>query len=339
MFLRARFKLTAWYLLIIMLISFLFSLAIYEGLRVEVERSLRLQEFRMYQEALPPGFLINPDKITVDPDLLMEEENRIKAILVLVNLGILIISGGAAYFLAGRTLKPIAKMIDDQNRFITDASHELRTPLTALRSEIEVNLRDKDLTLKDAKKLLKSNLEEVDNLQNLSNNLLTLAQFEKSQKQTTFYFEEISLTKILNASINKLLPLAKNKNITIEKNIENYSISGHESDLIELFVILLDNSIKYSFPKTNIKIGIKKTDDHVLITIKDEGVGISEKDLPHIFERFYRSDISRSKQKVDGYGLGLSIAKKIVDAHNGVISVKSQLEKGTEVTVQLPLIR
>ena len=145
MFKSARLKLTAWYLLIIMLISILFSIAIYSEINADLGRLEHYQELRKQRDLqfappLPP----NPE---LDRNVVAEARDRITLILFLVNFGILVVSGGSAYFLAGRTLKPIKDMVDEQNRFITDSSHELRTPLTSLRSEIEVNLRDKNLSV------------------------------------------------------------------------------------------------------------------------------------------------------------------------------------------------
>src|SRR3989338_803664 len=145
----ARLKLTAWYLLIIMALSTLFSLVIYNALTAEVDRFERAQRFfieRRLQEGslpLPPPtdgrrlFPFNNGE-PINPELLAETKQRILLTLILANAGILIVSGGLGYFLAGRTLRPIKDMMDEQNRFITDASHELKTPLTSLRTELEV---------------------------------------------------------------------------------------------------------------------------------------------------------------------------------------------------------
>src|SRR5260370_24376310 len=126
MFQSARLKLTAWYLVLIMAISILFSLVLYRGITQEVDRSLRIQQFRIYQAEHPDALFLAPPPPT-DPQVFEEASDRIKLILILINLGIFIVAGGAGYFLAGRTLKPIKEMVDEQNRFITDASHELRT--------------------------------------------------------------------------------------------------------------------------------------------------------------------------------------------------------------------
>ncbi len=332
MFQKARLKLTAWYLLIIMLVSILFSLAIYRGSTLELQRIERAQRLR--QES-PQNYRRNRSPVSrIDPVILEETKQRVKLALIGINLIILGVSGGMGYFLAGRTLKPIKKMVDEQNRFITDASHELRTPLTALKTSTEVGLRDKDLILKDAKALLKNNLDDINNLQALSDNLLLLAQFEKGNGGISLLTVDIS--EVLKNAKKKVSYLAKAKNIGIFIPEENYPIKGDMGSLTELVTILLDNAIKYSPKNTKIKVTVEKLDDQVSILVKDQGIGIDSKDIPHIFERFYRADQARSKTSSIGYGLGLSIAKKIIELHNGSIAVQSVVGKGTTITAVFP---
>lgn len=327
MFQKARIKLTGWYLLIIMLISIAFSLAIYQVLTSELNRVERVQRLRQERSRL----LRVP---SIDPEVIEETKNRLTAILALVNLGILALSAGAGYFLAGKTLKPIKEMVDEQGRFITDASHELRTPLTSLKSEIEVNLRDKDLNIRQARKLLESNLEEVNNLQYLSDNLIKLTQYEKSNGSI---LEEINLSEVVIEAIKKVTNLAKNQNINIKNNIKDQKILGDKQSLIEMFVIFLDNAIKYSSKGKTVTLTSEKLDGWVEIQIKDQGFGVDEKDIPHLFDRFYRADKSRTKGDVSGYGLGLSIARQIVDKYHGSIKVESEVGRGTTFSIKLPL--
>jgi two-component system, OmpR family, sensor histidine kinase CiaH len=343
MFKSARINLTAWYLFIIMLISVAFSVVIYEALTSEINRIDRIQRLRIEHRILNPDSVIIPppspdisiQRMYLDPDIISETKNRILIYLGIINLAILGSTAIAGYFLAGKTLQPIKEMVDEQNRFITDASHELRTPLTSLKSEIEVNLRDKKLSLTDAKKLLESNLEEVNNLQILSDDLIKLTQYQKGDNGLTV--EKISMKSIIEESIKKVVNLAKSKKIVITNNIGDQSVEVCKPLLIELFVIFLDNAIKYSPKESNIIISTEKTDGHITVNISDEGMGINDDDIPLLFNRFYRSDTSRTKTDVPGYGLGLSIAKQIVDKHNGIIRVKSKLDKGTTFSVELPL--
>lgn len=331
MFNSARIKLTAWYLLIIMFISIAFSLVIYQGLMGEVRRFSRIQRIRI-ERILPPD-PVQP--LFADEDLITEIQQRIIIELGIINIFIFITSGALGYFLAGKTLRPIQIMIEEQNRFISDASHEFRTPLTALKSSLEVNLRDRDLTIDEARKIMTESIKDVNDLQKLSDSLLQLSQYEKSKHSNNS--EKISLKQVINESIKKVETLAKNKNITIKSIVINGNLNGDKYGLTDLFVILLDNAIKYSAEKSSININAKKIDHSVLISITDRGIGIDKKDIPHLFDRFYRSDKARSKKEIDGYGLGLSIAKKIVDQHNGSIKIESKLKKGTTMVVTLPI--
>lgn len=340
MFQSARLKLTFWYILIIAIISILFSIAFYKASTQEFDRIRRIHTFRIEH---PNDFPTQPFRLfiqrsepnLVDPRFIDNAEQRITLSLIVINLAILIISSLAAYFLAGRTLKPIQEMVDEQNRFITDSSHELRTPLTSLKTEIEVSLRDKKLKLENVKKLLESNLEEVNNLKLLSDNLIKLTQYNKANGN--LIFEKVALTQIMDEAIKKVTSLAKHKKIIIKNNIDKYNLKADKQSLTEVFVILLDNAIKYSPTKSTIKLTTEKIDHSILIKFIDQGIGIAPEDIPHLFDRFYRADKSRTKKDYPGYGLGLAIAKKIIDEHKGIIRVSSEVGKGTAFNILLPL--
>lgn len=335
MFKNARIKLTIWYLLILMFISVSFSLIIYKGISGEIDRFSQSQGLRIERRFQENNYFPTPPKIRfVDPDLVEEMKNRLALILVFINSGIFFIVGSLSYLLAGKTLHPIQEMVEEQNRFISDASHEFRTPLTAIKSSLEVNLRDKNLTIDSARKTMNENIKDVNNLQKLSDSLLQLAQYEEPKINNRF--EKNSLKLIINESLQNVEALAKNRRITIKSTINDSSLEGDKYALVDLFVILLDNAIKYSKEGSSISIKSKKIKSFISVLISDKGIGIEEKDIPHLFSRFYRSDKARSKKEVDGYGLGLSIAKKIADQHKGTIEITSKLNKGTTVTVYLP---
>jgi len=331
MFNSARVKLTTWYLLIIIFVSIAFSLVIYRGLTGEVDRAVRLERFRSERRHSAVRL---PSPVFLDPNFINEIKRRIIFGLMIINGVIFIGAGALGYFLAGKTLRPIQEMMEEQNRFISDASHELRTPLTALKSSFEVDLRDKNLTIDNAKKTMQAGIEDVNNLQKLSDSLLDLSQYQEPFFSSNI--KDISLNTCINEAVKKVTPLARQKQITIKKNVEEINIKGIRDDLINLFVIILDNAIKYSPKKTAIKIYAKKTNNQIIIEIKDQGTGIEKKDLPFIFDRFFRADQSRSKEKVIGYGLGLSIAKKIVLNLHGKISVTSQINKGSVFMIRFP---
>lgn len=323
MFHTARIKLTAWYLLIIMAISLSFSVAIYLGINRELIRLESLQAMRQQRVDRLSTFLKDSGlPLPPEPNSQMDSENveqarlRIISILGLINLSILVLSGAGGYFLAGQTLDPIAKMVNDQKDFVSNASHELRTPLTSLKTEIEVALRDKKMGLTQAKKLLFSNLEDVNKMQRLSNYLLELNRFEAGKE---IPMEKIDLKEVVKIAVGKR---------KVKMDLTKSMVLGNKDSLVELTEILLDNASKYGKGK---EISVK-TKKGGIIEVTDLGVGIPEEDLPHIFDRFYRSDKSRG---TDGYGLGLSIAKSIVELHNGKIEVESKEGKGTTFKVTI----
>lgn len=332
LFESARIKLTVFYLIIIILISSLFSLVIYRLISQEFDRVYRIERQRLERQfPLPP---VTAVRIYIDPEVIEESKQHLIWILVGVNLGIITISAFAGYFLAGKTLQPIKNMMDQQNQFITDASHELRTPLTAMKTEIEVSLRDKKLTLSEAKKMLESNLEEVNSLQNLSESMMRLSKITHDEPEEKL--EPVSIRPEIESAIKKVNPLAKRKNIEIKNQAQDYPILAKKGLLSELMMILLDNAIKYSSPQTKITILTQGVENQVKIEVSDQGLGIPKEDLPQLFNRFFRSSKSRAKSEADGFGLGLSIAKKMVTSLNGRIEVASEEGKGTTFAIFLP---
>lgn len=178
-----------------------------------------------------------------------------------------------------------------------------------------------------------SNLQDVDDLQTLSNSLLLLAQTGNSQNELVI--QELSLKNLGEASVSKLAVLAKDKNVEIHSDIKDATFKGDNDKLTRLLIILLENAIKYSPQNSQVDLVAFKDQTGVHLIVKDDGVGIAKDDQPHIFDRFYRADKSRSQ--TSGHGLGLAIAKKIIDLHNGSIGVTSKPDAGSSFNVWLPL--
>lgn len=258
---------------------------------------------------------------------------RLRADLFLFNLFVLTAGGAASYGLARRTLKPIEESLEAQKRFAADASHELRTPLAAIQSEIEVALRNKEITKKEAVELLRSNLEEVAKLKTLSEGLLRLASEEGRQTHR----RTVSIKAVADQAVARIQKIALTKKIKISTRLDEGFVKGDEQSLVDLVTILLDNAVKYSPPGATVTVRAYAKDKTASISVADRGRGISAGELPRIFERFYRTDSSRSRESSGGYGLGLAIAKKIAEMHAGIIEVKSAPGKGSSFTVVLPL--
>lgn len=263
---------------------------------------------------------------------LRNQEQQLLITLVLVNVGILAAAAGTGYILSGRTLKPIKIMVDEQNQFISNSSHELRTPIATMRAEMEASLLEKHISETQTRKLITSNLEELSSLQTLMNNLLRLAQIHHTNAIPDT--KDILLFDVIESAQKKVLSTAKEKHIIIDVTGPNAQVEGDRHSLIEVFVNVLDNAIKYSPKNSQIRINTIERDKHIITSITDQGIGISPRDLPHVFERFYRADKSRSK--TEGFGLGLSIARRIMDIHGGTITAQSREGQGTTFTLQFP---
>jgi two-component system, OmpR family, sensor histidine kinase CiaH len=330
MFEKARLELTGWYLVIIMTISILFSGSIYRLVGLEFERRLNMIEHRMMMDS--PGRGPRMEEGIFKEDLKAAKKGVVLA-LIWANGVILILAGGAGYLLAGKTLKPMEEALEEQKRFVADASHELKTPLTVLKTSIEVALRKKKMEAKEARAVIKDNLEEVERLQKLSESLLSLARHQDGQNG--FHFKKSNVDKIIKKAVKKIEPLAQRKGVRLEVKSSKVLIRTDQERIEELLTILIDNGIKYSRKGGVVKIYLEKDKRGVKIRVKDEGIGISRKDLPHVFDRFYRADQARSKQNRTGFGLGLAVAKKIVEQHRGTIKVMSSEGKGSEFVVKL----
>lgn len=334
LFRSASLRLTLWYLAIIMALSLLFSVVLYQVSTKEFQRELsRLSSMQNSPLFVPRGFAQFQNQRL---EQIAESKRRIYMNLIYFNFIILVGGGAVSYFLAKRTLEPIEQALEAQNRFTADASHELRTPLTAMKTELEVALRDKNLTFEESKALHKSNLEEVEKLEDLANSLLALAQSQNGVNSEVF--ETSDIQEVIHDAVRKIEPMAKTKAITIQTDLQKTMLEGDKRSLTELVTILLDNAVKYSPEKTTVTISNTIESKKSVIVVTDQGIGIRSVELPHIFDRFYRADQSRSKQNTNGYGLGLSIAKKIVDTHKGAITVESTSGKGTTFTVTLPIL-
>ncbi len=301
MFTKARIKLTIYYLTIIMVISLFFSAIIYQGATLELNR------IENRQRSMRPN-----QGVIIDPDIIQETKYRIFITLLTLNGIIILGSGISGYFLAAKTLDPIKKMVDEQKEFVSNASHELRTPLASLKSQIEVALRSKKISESEFRELLQSNLDDVNNMANLSNYLLKLNKYQNKKLE----FKKCDLSMIVKEVAGKK---------DIKTNLVKTFVNGDSDSLKELVNILVDNAVKYGDGKV-ISISLKNK----TLKIVDNGMGISKADLPHIFDRFFRSDRARGH---DGYGLGLSIAKQIADNHNARIKVESKLGTGTTFKV------
>ncbi len=335
-FRSATLKLTGWYLAILMTISITFSVIIYQlNYREVSNRLLNLQHSLTSNDVT----IIFPNRETFfgyGPGSPFFSESQKAASqmalsLVYINLVVLITGGMGSYFLARRTLRPIEEMHEAQSRFTSDASHELRTPLAAMKAELEVTLRDPALTIEESREVLESNLEEVNKLSRLSEMLLKLSRLDHD----TLERQQVDIGAALE-SILKRYPHDR-KRFTINTR-KKTTVVANEPAISELIAVLIDNAIKYSPPKSKIHVRIFGQRGSLGFEIVNKGTPIPEELQSKLFERFFRADVSRTNSSRNGYGLGLALAKKIVDIHHGEITVSSTKE-GTRFSFYLPLTR
>lgn len=322
-------RLTGTYLIIIMTMSIVFSAIFYGTASRELDRRPR---------GNGPGAssLVVPGGGDIDDYLTQRaEEGRASLLgqLIIINVMMLAVGSLISYLLAERTLKPIEENMEAQTQFVSDASHELRTPLTAVRTMNEVALRDKKLTIAQARQVIEENIQDVTRLQDLTDSMLGLLRDDDK----TLLQQTVDLQLAVSDAMNAVVPQALEKHITIEDSVEHTNFQGNPQAIMQLATILLDNAVKYSPKKSTISVTSAHTTRQIILSVSDQGIGMDKETVDQMFTRFYRADKARTQQGTKGYGLGLSIAKKIVDAHGGKIHVESTLGKGTTFRIELPV--
>ena len=231
-----------------------------------------------------------------------------------------------------RTFDSLERSFNRQRQFAADASHELRTPLSVILSQSEVMLR-KERTAEEYKNALKAVGEAADMMSQIVRKLLTITRLGADKVELKI--ENIDPGEIISESVKLLTPLAEQKAVGINVSVpDRLVVRGDRAALLELFVNIIDNAIKYNLPQGRIDISVKKEKGFIITEIKDAGIGIPESDLGRVLDRFYRVDKSRSRDLL-GVGLGLSICDEIVKLHGGRIDMKSRPGTGTLVSVHL----
>lgn len=230
-------------------------------------------------------------------------------------------------------LKPVEKAWQQQNRFVSDASHELRTPITVILANLNILASKKEELIKTRYQWIDNTKEEAFRMKQLVDELLFLARSD--DRQSKLVFSEINLSEVLLSRMLSFEALAFEKGIKLDYDIaDNLKILGHEGNVKQLLSILLDNAMKYCGEKGSVCLKAYCVKEKTFVLIQNSGEPIDKEDLKHIFERFYRTDKSRARTE-GGYGLGLAIAKTIVESMHGRISVLSDKENGTVFKLEL----
>lgn len=231
-----------------------------------------------------------------------------------------------------KMINRLERSFEQTRQFSHDAAHEIRTPLTIIRGEIEYIIENESGNKETITKL-ENILEEVHYMSAISERLLMIHNMDTNNIR--YHFDDINLSELLNDIYQDAEILSADKDITIYSYIEpDITYRGNKELLTRMFWNIIENSIKYNKNGGTTSIHLQKDNDIISVSIKDSGIGIPNKDINRIFDRFYRVDKSRAR-KLGGSGLGLSICKWIVDLHNGNITVNSQIDKGSEFIINL----
>lgn len=254
-------------------------------------------------------------------------------LIVVVMASFWILSILASLYLARVSVKPLMESIQKQKSFVENASHELRTPLAVLQNRLETLFRKPEATIMESSESIASSLEEVRNMRFLTTNLLNLARRDDGIKPE---LEEVE-PDFFNATFTNFEMIASENNRVFRfENRIHRTIITDKLLLKQLMTILFDNAVKYTEEEGDIYFEISTTERSLYLTVADNGIGISSADKKKIFDRFYRVDKARTRQK-GGFGLGLSLAKQIADALKGSISVKDNKPYGTIFEVKIAI--
>jgi heavy metal sensor kinase len=344
----------------------------YESVELDGRRPVRLASRRV---TAPAGTLVIQAAVTLGPNIRALDE--LVAVLLTLGPAALASAVGGGYWLARKALSPVDRMaataaeitatrldrrlaepeandelgylahtfnamiarlqrsFDEVRRFTADAAHELRTPLASMRTEAEVALRSPREPQRDAR-VLENLLEEIDRLTRLVTHLLFLCRQDTGTGVSQF--RPVRLDILVREVADHMDVSARAKGLELRIDLRhNCEVAGEADRLRQLFFNLFDNAIKYTPAGGRVTVDDEPGNGHAHVTVADTGIGIPGEHLPHVFERFYRVDSSRSSE-TDGNGLGLAICRSIAESHAGRLEIASNPGAGTRVTLTLPTL-
>jgi signal transduction histidine kinase len=260
-----------------------------------------------------------------------ERGRLVETMLVNAFLALVLIGGGGLY-LARISVRPVEAVMEQMRRFMADAAHELRTPLAVLRGRAEVAL-EHDRDAAGYRAALTEILRESERLGGIVQNLFTLARADAGERQAehqAFYLDDVASDAVQAAGV-----LARARDVHLELGEYDEAPAHGDPALVrQLLMLLLDNAVKFTPAGGTVRVDVQAPGGRPTVVVEDTGIGIEPGDLPHVFDRFYRADPARVRN--GGAGLGLSIARWIVDQHGADIGVASHPGRGTRITVRFP---
>lgn len=265
------------------------------------------------------------------------DQDRVLNQLLIILLGLggisAVLLGAASWWLAGRSLRPAQKAWERQQAFVANASHELRAPITLMRASTEVALRGLPLRDKGERALLTDVLQECDHMSHLVEDLLLLSRLDAGR--LSMEHTVIKVRDLLADVQRQVGRVAGERGIRLELTEASGAVIGDPTHLRQVLLTLLDNALRHTPRGGNVELSARPDGRYVQICVSDSGSGIPPEHLPHVFERFYRANGDRAEDG-GGSGLGLSIARGLVEAQHGHITIASQPGQGTQVTLLLP---
>ena len=275
--------------------------------------------------------------IRIFREISSEISSRRQLLLTMIKVVIIfcILTYFIAIYLTRNALKPIEVTWNNQAKFIQDASHELRTPITIVSSKLEGLLKHPNNTINDEVEGIADAMNETRRLKKMINDLLTLTKEDYVDLVTK---EEVDLEALVKDICDDFFDIAmiQNKTLKISSQLKHKNILSDKNKLRHLFIIFIDNAFKYTEEEDYIKISLSEKDEKIYIKIEDNGLGIKKEELPHLFDRFFRSENVRNKD-IDGSGIGLSIAKVISESLKYKLKVDSEYGKWTKFEIIIPI--
>lgn len=271
--------------------------------------------------------------------ILLGSNTSISAHRLLMTIGIcLIFVFGVSVLLAQIAIKPIQEAWQRQLDFTADASHELRTPLAVMQTNLEIVLDNTEETVESQMMWLDNVMNENKRMATLVDDLLTLSRSDTNEQMLNL--ETFDLAQTIEETLEPYYPIGEKQEVEIifNNNLENtLNFYGDSKRIKQLIIILIDNALKYMNRSGKITVEVEIKGKQIELQVKDTGEGIDKEELKKVFNRFYRVNKASSRKK-GGSGLGLAIAKWIVESHKGTIEVKSEIDKGTDFKIKLPVI-
>ncbi len=299
-------------------------------IRLENGTSVRLLTYRLTRSDGPA--VLQLGRTLIDQERVL---GQLLGILLGIGGGIMLVLGVVSWWLAGRSLLPAQQAWERQQTFVANASHELRTPLALIRASAEAALRRLPADLMRPQQLIGDIVQECDHLTRLLHDLLLLSRLDARR----LHLERvaIALPDLLDDLQHQTAHLASSRQVAVQVGKTDGMAWGDPTRLRQVLLILLDNALQYTPPGGSIEMAAQPASQQIQISVRDTGCGIAPEHLPHIFERFYRVESSHNTSNgTSSSGLGLAIARMLIEAQQGTMHITSQVQQGTCVTVTLP---